>query len=158
MESTYTAISGGSLVIMLLLMIFLAIIPIVAMWKIFQKAGREGWEGIIPIYNIFILLVIIKKPWYWFILMMIPYVGIIWNIWSMNLLVKSFGKSSGFTVGVILLPFIFLPILAFGDAEYTSPEDDLETSFNTETETVEVEMQKEEVTKEDVNDETTRQY
>lgn len=31
----------------------------------------------------------------------------------------SFGKDAGFTVGLILLGFIFIPILAFSDARYT---------------------------------------
>jgi hypothetical protein len=38
-----------------------------------------------------------------------------------NLLSKSFGKSEGFTVGLILLPIVFYPILGFGDAKYQGP-------------------------------------
>jgi len=38
-----------------------------------------------------------------------------------NLLSKSFGKDVGFTIGLILLPVIFYPILAFGDAKYIGP-------------------------------------
>jgi hypothetical protein len=34
---------------------------------------------------------------------------------------KAFGKNAGFTVGLVLLPFIFWPILAFGKATYTKP-------------------------------------
>jgi hypothetical protein len=30
----------------------------------------------------------------------------------------NFGKDSGFTVGLVLLPFVFIPILAFGSSEY----------------------------------------
>ena len=29
-----------------------AIVQIIAMYKIFEKAGIEGWKAIIPIYNI----------------------------------------------------------------------------------------------------------
>jgi hypothetical protein len=93
-------------------------------WKIFVKAGRAGWEGIIPIYNSFIMLKIVGKPWWWLILMCIPGIGVIWAIWSLNMLSKSFGKNEGFTVGLLLLSIIFFPILAFGDARYIGPYGD----------------------------------
>ena len=61
--------------------------------------------------------------------MLIPFLGLIWQIWSLNLLVKSFGKNEGYTVGMLFLPFIFWPLLGFGKAEYmgimqSSYEDD----------------------------------
>ena len=30
-----------------------AVLAIVAMWKIFEKAGKPGWAAIIPFYNIY---------------------------------------------------------------------------------------------------------
>jgi hypothetical protein len=33
----------------------------------------------------------------------------------------SFGKDSGFTLGLIFLGFIFYPILGFGDSKYEGP-------------------------------------
>jgi len=54
-------------------------------------------------------------------LLIIPIVNIIFVIWSVNLLSKSFGKNEGFTVGLIFLWIIFLPILAFGDSKYKGP-------------------------------------
>lgn len=112
-----------------------SIISIVAMWKIYVKAGRKGWEAIIPIYNIYVLTKIIKKPGYWTLLMLIPFVGIIFGIWSLNLLSKSFGKGSTYTIGIILVPFIMLPLLAFGDAKYTGAKS--EESEATEAEVIE---------------------
>jgi hypothetical protein len=38
-----------------------------------------------------------------------------------NDLAKSFGKGVGFTIGLILLGFIFSPILGFGSAQYVGP-------------------------------------
>lgn len=90
-------------------------------WRIFVKAGRPGWECIIPIYNSYIMLKIVGKPWWWLLLMCIPGLGIIWAIWSLNMLSKSFGKDEGFTIGLILLGIIFFPVLAFGDARYIGP-------------------------------------
>ena len=48
--------------------------------------------------------------------MFVPIVNIVFWIWSVNLLAKSFGKSEGFTIGLILLPIIFYPILAFDNS------------------------------------------
>jgi hypothetical protein len=36
-------------------------------------------------------------------------------------LAKSFGKGVGFAIGILLLGFIFVPILGFGDARYIGP-------------------------------------
>jgi hypothetical protein len=90
-------------------------------WAIFTKAGKPGWASIVPIYNYVIFLEIIGKPWWWLLLMLVPVLNIVFLIWAVNLLSKSFGKAEGFTVGLILLSIVFLPILAFGDAEYQGP-------------------------------------
>jgi len=100
------------------------IVMIVAVWKIYQKAGYHGWESIIPIYSTIILLKIIGKPWWWLLMMLIPGINIIFAIWATNMLSKSFGKSEGFTAGLIFLPFIFYPVLGFGDAKYLGPYGD----------------------------------
>ncbi|MCU4174465.1 DUF5684 domain-containing protein [Carboxylicivirga sp. N1Y90] len=98
-----------------------AILMIVSGWKIFEKAGKPGWACLIPIYNTLVLLEIVGKPWYWLLLMMIPGVGAIFAIWSINLLSKSFGYGTGFTLGLIFLSPIFYPILGLGDAKYNGP-------------------------------------
>ncbi len=91
---------------------------IAAQWKIYTKANQPGWACIVPIYNLYILTKIVKKPGYWVLFMLIPLVNIVFLIWTTNLLSKAFGKDEGFTVGLIFLGFIFYPILAFGDAQY----------------------------------------
>lgn len=35
------------------------VLIIVAQWKIFTKAGQEGWKALIPIYNVVVLYKII---------------------------------------------------------------------------------------------------
>jgi hypothetical protein len=50
--------------------------------------------------------------------MLIPLVNfVIWIIISIDI-AKNFGKGTGFGVGVAFLSFIFVPILAFGSAQY----------------------------------------
>jgi len=99
----------------------IALIVIVAEWFVYSKAGKPGWAVLIPIYNIIVLLDIIGKPWWWIFLFMIPFVNIIFAIIMMHQLSLSFGKDAGFTVGLVILPFIFVPILGFGSAKYLGP-------------------------------------
>ena len=40
----------------LLLFIVLIVLPYVGLYKLFQKAGRQGWEAIIPIYNFYVMI------------------------------------------------------------------------------------------------------
>lgn len=105
-------------------------IPVILMfaglWKIFEKAGKPGWAAIVPIYGSIVLAEIVRKPIYWAFLMLIPYIGLIWGIWMTNLLVKRFGKDEAFTVGCVLLPFVFLPILGFGDSQYLNDSDSVQ--------------------------------
>jgi hypothetical protein len=99
-----------------------AVLCIAGLWKVFEKAGQPGWAAIVPIYNYYIMTKIIGKPGYWAALMIIPYIGVIWAIWSFNLLSKSFGKDTGFTIGIVFLPFIFLPIMGFDKSiQYQGP-------------------------------------
>lgn len=106
----------------LLIYLVILILMIISSWKIFTKAGKPGWAIIIPIYNIIVLLEIVGKPWWWLLLMMfVPVVNFIWAIWTINLLSKSFGKGVGFTLGLLFLGIIFVPVLGLGSAEYKGP-------------------------------------
>ena len=97
------------------------VLMIASAWKIYTKAGQPGWAAIIPIYNVIVLLKIIGKPWWWILGFLIPFVNFIVMILMAVNLAKVFGKGVGFAIGLILLSFIFYPILAFGDATYTAP-------------------------------------
>lgn len=101
-----------------LVSIAIGILMIVSMWIIFKKAGKPGWAAIVPIYNTIIMLEIAKKPIWWIILYFIPFVNIVISIIVIYNLALTFGKSGGFTLGLIFLPFIFYPILAFGKSAY----------------------------------------
>ncbi len=99
----------------------LVLVVIVSLWKIFVKAGEPGWAAIVPIYNLIVLIKIAGKPLWWIVLFLIPCANIIAAVLIALALAKTFGKETGFAIGMILLPFIFYPILAFGDAKYTAP-------------------------------------
>ena len=141
MMGTITGIVG------LVIGLAVCVLMIIAMWKIFTKAGEKGWKSIIPIYNGYTIYKFSWKPlWFWITLA----IGILFNIIiritgveskvglvffaifliaeiviaiiSMYKLSKSFGHGVGFTIGLILLAPIFILILAFGSSQYIGPE------------------------------------
>ena len=109
--------SGVFLIVILVIVVFI----IASLWKVFTKAGEPGWAAIIPIYNTIVMLKIVGRPLWWLVLMLIPLVSLVIGIIVCIDLAKSFGKGAGFGIGIILLGFIFVPILAFGDARYVGP-------------------------------------
>jgi hypothetical protein len=98
--------------------LLVGLISIVSMWKIFTKAGQPGWACLIPIYNLYIMCKVAQKPGWWLLLMFVPFVNFIFLVLLSVGMARSFGKGAGFGLGILFLGFIFLPILAFGDARY----------------------------------------
>ena len=96
------------------LLFSMIIIYFLSFWKIFEKNGRPKWEGFIPFYNIYIWLKIIKKPWWWLIFFVIPFVNIIVVIGCNVETARLFGKYTiKDTLLMILVPWYYIPFLAF---------------------------------------------
>lgn len=115
--------AAGGIGALLLLLIYLAILALIIVggWKMFVKAGQPGWGILVPILNIYFMLKIAGRPGWWLLLMLIPIVSIVVAIIMWIDIAKSFGKGIGFALGLVFLPFIFMPILGFGDAQYQGP-------------------------------------
>lgn len=105
-----------------IVVIIALVLAIIAMWKIFTKAGEKGWKSLIPFYNWYILAKIADGNGWKFLLLIIPIVDIVFSIMLLHRLSKSFGKGTGFTVGLIFLPNIFYLILGLGSAQYIGPQ------------------------------------
>ena len=106
------------IILMIALWLSIIVFAIVSQWKVFEKAGQPGWAVFIPIYNILIMLKVANKPWWWIFMFLIPIANIVFAIMLLNRIALSFGKSSGFTVGLLFLGIIFWGILAFDKSEY----------------------------------------
>ena len=96
----------------------LCVFVLVCMWIIFRKAGKPGWAAIVPFYNLYVLFEITWGSGMRFLLLLIPIYNIILSIQTQVRLAKAFGKSGGFAAGLIFLPYIFIPLLAFGGTAY----------------------------------------
>jgi hypothetical protein len=119
--STNFAVAGGISGVWIAICMALMVLMIVAMWKLYTKAGQPGWGSIIPIYNVYLMFKIAGKPGWWLLLLFVPIANIVVSILMLVGIANAFGKGGGYVFGLLFLPFIFYPMLAFGDATYTPP-------------------------------------
>lgn len=123
---------------------------VVTNWRIYTKAGQPGWASIVPIYNLFVMMDIIRKPRSWALIILVlgiigsiltamqpaagsdkdpnlmisliqivvSLVSIYYSVRLLRELARVFGHGVGFTLGLLFLPIIFYPVLAFGGSQY----------------------------------------
>ncbi len=90
--------------------IFILIIQVIhflGTWKLYVKAGRKAWEAAIPVYNGIILMKIIKRPWWWVLLLFIPIINLLMFpvVWVET--IRSFGKHSLLDTWLVILTLGF---------------------------------------------------
>lgn len=146
------ALIMGSIFCFGAVLLVLWLVMVIVHWRIYEKAGQQGWAAVIPIYSTFILMDIIRRPrsWAWIILglgvlnailnalqpstqgqnhqdpnaiisglqLVAGLASLYFTLRTMRDLARAFGHGRGFTAGLIFLPLIFYPILAFGDSQY----------------------------------------
>lgn len=105
--------------------IIVYLLIIAGAYRLFEKAGEKGWKALIPLYNFYVWLKIIDRPWWWLLLVIIPGVGFLMIMIMSVQLAKAFGKrTTGELVIAALVPFIYLPYLGFSkDVKFVGPED-----------------------------------
>lgn len=126
--------SVGLLIITCIMLVVAIVLIIIGQWKIFQKANKPDWAILVPIYNIYISLKIVKMNW-WHLIIIVPLlimsyienntimiigtIGLFVYEFIMNIkLAKLFGKTTGFGVFTTFFPFIGYMILGCGSATY----------------------------------------
>ena len=87
-------------------------------WNLYSKAGQTGWAAIVPIYSQCTYFEITWGNALWFLLLFVPIANLYVHIRSPFKLAKVFGREPGFGLGLLLLPGIFMPILAFDRSTY----------------------------------------
>jgi hypothetical protein len=95
------------------------IITVIALWKVFTKAGYAGWLAIIPIVNLFVLVKIAGFSAWMGLLYLIPIVNLIFHIIVSLRVGKGFGQGAVFSIFLLwIFSFIGYLILGFGSATY----------------------------------------
>ena len=125
MGSSYNSAAVGAAagigIIGWILSLAISVFFIICQWKIFVKAGKPGWAAIVPIYNLYVLFEIIYGNGIKFLFLLIPLFNCVVAILYSVRLGQVFGKDTGFILGLIFLPVIFMPMLAFGNSYYNGP-------------------------------------
>ena len=121
--------NGSFSAVFLLAILAVVVLQLVAMYKVFEKAGKPGWAAIVPVYNTWVLAEVGGKPgWMGIVAAVISAIPLIGPIVSLVLWImilvgvsKTFGRGTGFGLGLAFLPFIFFPILAFSSDSGSQP-------------------------------------
>ena len=98
-----------NIILFLVVFVIFIVLPYIGLWKLFEKAGEAGWQAIIPIYNIYVMIKLCGRPAWWLIFMIIPAINLLVAIGITIDFLKSYGKFSFWEqAGGVLLPFIYL--------------------------------------------------
>jgi signal peptidase I len=94
------------------------ILSIIGMYGIFEKAGEKGWKILVPFYNLYVWLQIIKKPMWWYIFLLIPFINVFVILLMIVEVLKCFKKYGLLDQALgVLFPFVYLPYLAYSKKE-----------------------------------------
>jgi len=114
-----SAASAAASLPITLLGIVIGVLTLIALWKVFTKAGEHGWAAIVPFYNTYVQTRIAGfNPWM-FLLLLIPIVNIVFAVLVAVRIGTAFGKSVIWSIFLmIVFPTIGLLILGFGSDTY----------------------------------------
>jgi hypothetical protein len=122
--------------------LFVLSMPMTAgMWELFQKADQPGWTAAIPFVNAWVMIRVTHNEWWLFLLLLLSPVtaaamqvtgaGWLWYLLAVVLLPNvaayakllidlagRFGRGVGTGLGLVVLPFVFFPLLGYGDTQY----------------------------------------
>ena len=127
-------IALGSLVFFVLAIGLIALIVyIVGLVKLYKKAGKEGWEAIVPFYSQWVYTEISNLNWWWFLFLIAPTIAsiiskngrldslaslvILFGYFVCNYnIAKKFHKDTGTAILMTIFPFIMIPVMAFSNS------------------------------------------
>lgn len=109
----------------MIISILFLLISIAGLWGVFEKAGEKGWKILVPFYNFYIWLKIIRKPLWWYVFLLVPFINVFVILLMIVEVLKCFGKNGLLAQALgVLFPFFYLPWMGFHPKEkYTDPKD-----------------------------------
>ena len=107
---------------LIITLLFFAL-SVAGLWGIFEKAGEKGWKILIPFYNFYVWLRIIKKPLWWYIFLLVPFINVFVILLMIVEILKCFKKHGLLDQALgVLFPFFYLPWLGYAPKEkYADP-------------------------------------
>ena len=119
----------GFIIVFAIILIALVVFMIIAEVKLYKKAGKAGWEAIVPFYSQWVYVEIAGLNWWWFLVAIggtllanvsddlsgLGYLVSLFGMFVCNFNVaKKFHKDTGFAVLMTLFPVVLFPMLGFG--------------------------------------------
>ncbi|MFZ4862597.1 signal peptidase I [Sphingobacterium sp. Mn56C] len=89
----------------------LTAVSLYGLWLLFKKAGKQGWEAIVPVYREYVLAQLVGSPTWWIVWLFVPIVNVFIFYGFYLDFIKSFGKRRFWeNAAAVLVPFIVLPL------------------------------------------------
>jgi hypothetical protein len=119
--------SGPGAFITLGIVAIFVILQLIGFWKTLEKGGESGAWALLLLTGCLYPVAFVPiaklsgRPGWWVVLLYIPLVNIVvLAILSIDL-AKSFGRGTGYGIGLWLLGWIFYPMLGLGSSTYQGP-------------------------------------
>ena len=127
---------GVLAILIVIILVPIVIVYLVAKCKMYKKAGKNGWEAIVPFYSDWVYTEIAGVEWWWFIALIASnifsftsYNGDQTISFNLTSVVGLFGafvcnyniskklhKDVGFAVLMTIFPFVMIPIIGFSSS------------------------------------------
>lgn len=139
----FEVVAIGGLTAYFTAIILIYLIPVIAGWKMFVKAGIPGWKSLIPVYNLYLIYKMADMSGFWAIFTVIAsclgaylsdktdaptvliiisgivgIVAFVGEVMKAFKLSKAFGKGTLFAIFMIIFPSLGEVILGFGSSKY----------------------------------------
>lgn len=116
----YRYVPQASLILIICgLAILIYIFYAVCLWGTFKKTGRNKKDALIPIYGTVCLVKDICGSGWYTVLYIVPFVNVIFSLVLFYKIGKKFGKSTGYSILLMLLPMIFWLLIAYDGSKYS---------------------------------------
>ena len=125
----FGGLAVGMIIVLCIIFVAVAVFMIIAEVKLYKKAGKKGWEAIVPFYNQWVYVEIAGLNWWWFLIVIggtilgtvdddLSAIGALASLFGAFVcnfnIAKKFHKDTGFAVLMTLFPIVLIPMLAFG--------------------------------------------
>ena len=127
---------GAFAILIVIIIVPIVIVCLVAKYKMYKKAGRNGWEAIVPFYSEWVYTEIAGVEWWWFIALIASniftftthngdqtisfnftnVVGLFGAFVCNYNISKKLHKDVGFAVLMTLFPFVMIPLIGFSSS------------------------------------------